>query len=191
MTDFIDSNKFFHRNKKKIDIENGSRTILNFWRWGYSDLLQNIYRGILAEFLISWALDLDTKPQNPWNPYDLKTKEGNRIEIKSTGYLQAWDYGTKQKPKFIIRERQRWTDKGLETKAEYNADIYILAYHKETNRKTIDPMDLDQWEFWVFSKQQIVSLLRNRKSISVSQLKKEDFLPIKFEEIKKQVNQIS
>jgi len=180
---FINPNKKFHINKENLEISKENRTALDLWRWGFSDLVQNINRGILAEFIIAWALKLDNTPRNPWDPYDLITEDGKRIEVKSTGYLQSWDYGTKPYPKFIIQQRQRWTESGLETNAEYNADVYILCYHKEKKRDKLDPMDLNQWDFWVFSKNEIVSLLKNRKSISVSQLEKEEFKPITILEI--------
>lgn len=34
-------------------------TILDFWGWAYSDCINNTTRGVLAEFLVAAALDLD------------------------------------------------------------------------------------------------------------------------------------
>ena len=135
MVNFISPDKKFHYDNTKLYLNSGNRTSLDFWQWGYSDLVQNVIRGILAEYIVAWVLNLDRTPRNPWEPFDLKTEDGERIEVKSTGYLQSWDYGTKPNPRFVIQERQRWTDSGLETRADFNADIYILCYHKEKNRK--------------------------------------------------------
>lgn len=178
MTDFIPYDKNFHFDGNEAELGNEKRTISDFWRWGYSDLIQNINRGILAEYIVAWALNLDKTPRNPWEAFDLITENGKRIEVKSTGYLQSWDYGTKPNPKFIIVERQRWTDTGLEKDADYNADVYVLCYHKETERSNLDPLNLKQWDFWVFSKKEIIKLLNGRKSITIRQLIKEDHQPI-------------
>lgn len=135
MNDFIDPSKFFHKNNKKIDLENGSRTIQHFWRWGYSDLIQNITRGVLAEFIVAWALDLDSKPRDPWQAYDLKTKDGKRVEVKSTGYLQDWYRKGKTpkiiNPRFVINQTRKWTaETGMEKEPSFNADVYVIIMKK-------------------------------------------------------------
>ena len=65
-----------------------------------------------------------------------------------------------------------------------NADVYVLCYHKEENIDRIDPMDLSQWDFWIFTKEEIVTLLNGRKSISISQLHKEGHSPVDLAEIR-------
>lgn len=188
MVNFISPDKKFHYDNNEICLNSGNRTSLDFWQWGYSDLVQNVIRGILAEYIVAWVLNLDRIPRNPWEPFDLKTEDGERIEVKSTGYLQSWDYGTKPNPRFVIQERQRWTDSGLETEADFNADIYILCYHKEKNRKYLDPMNLSQWDFWVFSKEGIINLLHGRKSISIAQLERENYKCISVRELAQKIN---
>lgn len=37
-------------------------TVSDFWSWAYSDLLNNTYRGVLAEFLVYAATN--TPPRN-------------------------------------------------------------------------------------------------------------------------------
>ena len=85
MSDFIPFDKNFHFDGNEAELGNEKRTISDFWRWGYSDLIQNINRGILAEYIVAWALNLDKKPRNPWEAFDLITEKGKRIEVKSTG----------------------------------------------------------------------------------------------------------
>ena len=187
MTDFISSDKIFHFDGNEAKLGTGKRTISDFWKWGYSDLIQNINRGILAEYIVAWALNLDKEPRNPWEAFDLITEDGKRIEVKSTGYLQSWDYGMKPKPKFVIEEKQRWTDAGLEKDVDYNADIYILCYHKETERGNLDPLNLKQWDFWAFSKDEIIRLLGGRKSITIKQLVKEGYQPVSVKDLKMEI----
>jgi hypothetical protein len=61
-----------------------------FWSWAFSDLKENTTRGVLAEFLVASALGIVGDVKAAWEPYDLKTYSGIRIEVKASGYLQAW-----------------------------------------------------------------------------------------------------
>lgn len=38
-------------------------TVKDFWSWAYSDLLNNTYRGVMAEFLVYSSLNSSTPPQ--------------------------------------------------------------------------------------------------------------------------------
>ena len=62
----------------------------DFWRWAYSDLLNNTHRGVLAEFLVHSALEAKDVARADWLPFDLTSPSGLRIEVKSSAYLQAW-----------------------------------------------------------------------------------------------------
>ena len=71
-------------------------TIKDFWAWAYSDLLSNISRGVLAEYIVKSALSLKANDENPtarivWYPYDLEGPRGIRIEVKSAACVQSWD----------------------------------------------------------------------------------------------------
>ena len=37
-------------------------TVLDFWRWAFSDLIDNTQRGVLAEFLVYSSLNRTTPP---------------------------------------------------------------------------------------------------------------------------------
>jgi hypothetical protein len=43
----------------------GGHTVLDFWRWAYSDITSNRNRSILAEYLVGLALRLWISPE--WN----------------------------------------------------------------------------------------------------------------------------
>ena len=51
----------------------------------------NALRGVLAEFIVASTIDILDKPREEWDAYDLKTKNGLKIEIKSSSYLQSWE----------------------------------------------------------------------------------------------------
>ena len=63
-------------------------TLLDFWRWSASDLVNNALRGKLAEYIVAQALDLTDTLRVEWDEYDLITPTRIRIEVKSAAYLQ-------------------------------------------------------------------------------------------------------
>jgi hypothetical protein len=47
-------------------------TVLDFWKWAFSDLMSNASRGVLAEFIVATALDSTSHLRQEWAPFDLK-----------------------------------------------------------------------------------------------------------------------
>ncbi|MCB0035652.1 MAG: hypothetical protein KDE51_16580, partial [Anaerolineales bacterium] len=48
-------------------------TLLDFWQWSSSDLVNNALRGVLAEFIVASALGCQTPTRTEWDAYDLQT----------------------------------------------------------------------------------------------------------------------
>ena len=66
-------------------------TVKDFWTWSVSDLVTNITRGRLAEFIVAKALGVSTDiVRYDWDSFDLTTPAGLKIEVKSAAYLQSW-----------------------------------------------------------------------------------------------------
>ncbi len=92
-------------------------------------------------------------------------------------------------PRFVITPRRSWTEStGLTKTFEFNADIYVLCYFNEKEREKADPMNLDQWNFWVFSQNEIIELLNGKKSISVKKLEENGIKSLNFNELKLAIN---
>ncbi len=54
------------------------------------------------------------------------------------------------------------------------ADVYVFALLAHTDKSTIDPLDLDQWQFFVLSRAAICARTRSQYSITLKSL---DSLP--------------
>ena len=54
------------------------------------DLRMNNVRGYLAEFLVAQAVG-SKAARVEWDDYDVLAPDGTRIEVKSSGLLQAWE----------------------------------------------------------------------------------------------------
>ncbi|MDM1353275.1 MULTISPECIES: hypothetical protein [Myroides] len=172
--------------KKHLSLKNGNEkflienqnlnfSLLDFWRWSVSDILSNATRGILAEFIVAKALDVDvSNVRDQWDAYDLIMPENIRVEVKSSAYLQSWEQLDYSKISFSTRTTIPWNrsiDKRSDT-AIRTADVYVFCLLKHKDKTTVNPLNLDQWEFYVISTVQLNNNLGNQKSISLNVLQK-------------------
>src|ERR1700712_838353 len=129
-------------------------TILDFWRWSASDILSNATRGVLAEFLVATATNIDiTQVRDEWGAFDLETPEGIKIEVKSAAYLQTWFQKAFSLISFSIKEARHWDSDTniLSTESKRHADVYVFCLLKHEIKSTVDPLKLDHWDFYVLA----------------------------------------
>ena len=163
--------------KKKFKGSSGildNHTINDFWQWAFSDLMQNTTRGVLAEYIIAAILGIDDKPRNPWTAYDLKLQDGRTIEIKTMSKLQAWTQKKLSDPMVVLKPTRDWDPETgkMEEIPTLTADIYIFCFFITEDHDIADPMDLNQWKFFILDKETIFDILKDRKSISLKLLDK-------------------
>jgi hypothetical protein len=151
-------------------------TLLDFWRWNSSDLVNNTTRGLLAEFIVASALGIDLSvPREGWSVWDLTSPEGIRIEVKSAAYLQSWTQRKLSRINFSIRPVHEWNveySSFTKSMLERFADVYVFCLLKHKDKETLNPLDLTQWEFYVISTDELNSKSRISKSISLSSIQK-------------------
>ena len=148
--------------------------LADFWRWAHSDLLTNTERGILAEYIVACALDVHGGTRIAWDRYDLVTKEGFTVEVKTSGYLQSWGQKAASKLVFGIRPTLGWdsTTNVYGTTRARRADIYVFCVYKHREQETADPLDLRQWDFYLLPTRILNEKVGMQKSISLSSLLK-------------------
>ena len=81
-------------------------SVSDFWRWSASDLVSNTARGALAEFIVAKAIDAISEGgvRGDWDPWDLTTEAGIKVEVKSSAYIQTWYQKEYSRPVFSIRK---------------------------------------------------------------------------------------
>ena len=127
-------------------------TLADFWGWRLSDLLDNLERGALAELIVATALGIPTDGVRVgWAVGDLTTLDGVRIEVKSAAYLQSWPQDHISKISFRAPKAVGWDpDTGKYVGApERHAHVYVFALLAHADKATVNPLDLDQWRFYV------------------------------------------
>lgn len=164
--------------------------LLDFWKWSVSDILSNSTRGVLAEFIVSQALKANTQIiRTEWDAYDLITPKGIKVEVKSSAYLQTWEQNEYSKISFSVRQAKPWdNDSGKRVKvAIRSADIYVFCLLNHLDKSTVNPLNLNQWEFYVCSIEELNNFAKNQKTLSLNQLRKLTN-SIQYEDLQTQVN---
>jgi hypothetical protein len=153
-------------------------SVLDFWRWGFSDLRTNIVRGVLAEFLVAKAVGDPSPLRNAWDNFDVTTPSGIRVEVKSSAYLQSWRQRDVSRLSFTGLLGREWSAVTNELAPErtLRADVYVFAIHICRKPEDYDPLRVDQWVFHVAT----AGLLRAVGSRSVSKAFLDRYAPQEY-----------
>ena len=157
-------------NGKKIEYN-----LLCFWRWSVSDILSNATRGRFAEFVVGTAVELDpTDLRDEWDAYDLTTSSGIRIEVKSAAYIQSWNQKKYSTISFSIKPAKLWDAKENMRKggSARPADVYVFCRLKHKEQETINPLKMEQWDFYVLPTFVLDNYGRSQSSITINSLVK-------------------
>jgi hypothetical protein len=165
------------------------RTISDFWQWAYSDLMQNVERAVLAEYIVAALIGVGNKLRVPWLAYDLKLPNGKTVEVKTMSKLQAWYQRRLSSPRVVIKPTRKWDPKTgvMEKEPKLHADLYVICYFNADSHDLADPLNLAQWEFYAFNRKQVEKMLEGRKSISLKYLEKLGINPIKAHELREHI----
>lgn len=149
--------------------------LFDFWRWSTSDLVSNVVRGIFAEFLIAQALGIDTSGvRDSWAAFDLLTPDGVRVEVKSAAYVQSWWQRRLSPVSFAVRRTRAWSaETGLmAADAARQADVYVFALLAHADKASIEPLNVEQWRFFVVPTAVLDARTRSQHSITLASLRR-------------------
>ena len=171
-------NESFHSDGQNLGFD-----LLSFWKWSCSDLVSNATRGRLAEFIVAKALGVTTDcVRDEWGAYDLNMSEGIKIEVKSAAFVQSWHQDKLSKISFLTpktREYSPDTNK-LAQERRRQADVYVFALLGYKDKPNLDPMNINQWSFYVVSTRKLDSRTRSQYSITLPTLEKLTQGPVSF-----------
>lgn len=166
--------------------------ILSFWQWSSSELLENALRGKLAEFIVASSINVTDKTREEWDAYDLMTNDGLKIEIKSSAYLQSWSQTELSKIKFGIQPTRKWEENSKRsTNVQRQSDIYIFCVLAHKDKKTVNPLDLSQWDFYILDTKVLNEKVPTQKTITLGSLLKLNPVNVKYNDLKKGIEKYS
>jgi hypothetical protein len=160
----------FHVSGKKLEFD-----LLSFWQWSASDLVSNTTRGIVAEYIVARALGLaESGVRDGWAAFDLETPSGIEVEVKSAAYVQSWYQKRLSSITFTTPKTRAWdADTNVQSReSRRQADAYVFALLAQTDKTTIDPLNLDQWRFYVLPTAILDQRTRSQHSITLKSLEK-------------------
>ena len=162
-----------------------------FWRYAYSDLIDNRNRAAFGEFIVAKAVGATETPYSSWESYDIKSPDGIKIEVKTSAYIQTWKQEKLSIPTFDISKKYGWVGETSEwdNVKDRQANVYVFCLHLEKDKlKQLTPENSENWLFYVVSTNLINEKLADQKSLRISTL--EDFLgiqPIQYENLKSEI----
>lgn len=164
---------------------------MEFWQWATPDLLTNTTRGILAEYIVATDLGVDGILRNDWEPYDLTSENGIKIEVKTSAYIQTWHQTKFSKIIYSIKPATKYnpTTNMFDRNPQRHSDYYIFCLLNHKNQETINPLDLDQWTFYILSTRTLDKELPNQKTITLGSLLKLNPIECKYGQINKVLNE--
>ena len=146
-----------------------SLSLLDYWRWSGSSLMDNTARGMLAEFLVAAAVGAHETPRVEWERYDLRTRSGVTIEVKSAAAIQSWKQTAPTPIQFSIGPRQGWDPETAQYsgKARRWADLYVFCVLAGA-----DPLNVDKWQFYVLPRAVLDESCGTQRTIRLEPLRK-------------------
>ena len=171
-------------------------SVLEFWQYGFSSLNSNVLRGALAEFIIENALKENTQSEirSPWGDYDVLFNE-KKIEVKCCSYIQDWDQndyskvswsGLKAKELYYSDATRKMSD--ISPNIDYKSDVYVFALFMHKDHETLDILDMNQWCFWVLTKDKLREVTKDRSSLSMVKLQKLGIEPVAFNDLANKIS---
>ncbi|HWB02775.1 MAG TPA: hypothetical protein VG796_07095 [Verrucomicrobiales bacterium] len=150
-------------------------TLLDFWQWSVSDLVSNVTRGRLAEFIVATALGIDVSGvRSEWDPFDLTMPPPSclKIEVKSAALIQSWFQARHSKITWRTPATRAWDfqTNRLAEEARRQADVYVFALLHHPDQETIDPMNTAQWSFFALATRVLDERKRSQHSITLPSL---------------------
>ena len=160
------------------------RKIVDFWSWNGSDLLNNTLRGALAEYIVAQALNIElNQVRQDWTEYDLITNDGIKIEVKCSAYLQSWEQNHLSSIRFGCAPSQAFVNQKYDGNKLRHSDIYIFCLFECKDPEIANPLNLDQWLFYILPTKIIDDKLKQQKTISLKSLLKLSPMEARFHEI--------
>jgi hypothetical protein len=149
---------------------------LAFWQWSVSDLVSNVTRGRLAEFVVARALGIRTDGvRDEWAAFDLITPTSVKVEVKSAAFIQSWHQVRLSSISFVTPATRAWdAETNVQSQeAKRQAHVYVFALLAHTEKSTVDPLDVSQWRFYVLPTTVLNARVRSQHSITLRTLEKQ------------------
>ena len=150
-----------------------SLTVNDFWRWSYSDLNDGICRSTLAKFIVATSLEVPNLNQGLSRtlkrPYDLISKDGYRIEVKSAAYNESVDEEHPDCISFGIAPTELSGRIEETNTAHRYSDVFVFCVYTAVS-KNETPLNMDFWDFYILPTKVLNEKMPIQKTITFQSL---------------------
>ncbi|WP_405395058.1 hypothetical protein [Microbispora hainanensis] len=146
--------------------------LTDFWAWACSDLMSNRLRGVLAEYIVALAMGAGDGVRTEWDAVGLRLPGGLDIEVKSAAYVQSWSQQRLSRIEFNVAPAKGWDARTntVATVPHRPSRVYVFCLLHHTDKATVNPLDLDQWEFYVTPTTMLDAALGTQARVSLARL---------------------
>ena len=98
---------------------------------------------------------------------------GKRIEVKQTSYYHPWNETQKvsdQRIFSITKANSNYENVEMENKYEWQNDIYVFCLNTGKTKAESNPLDVNNWEFYVVTTKTINKECGDNKTISLGRV---------------------
>lgn len=171
-------------------------TLRDYWSWAGSDLLSNAQRGVMAEFLVARALGTADTLRLEWGAFDVRTRAGDEVEVKSAAYWQSWPQAKPSVIEFDIAPRKQVWDPLTNETETYDpprriAKAYVFGILGDPARRNPDPLDIDQWRFLVLPTSKLDAERPRQKKIRLNPLLSLDPQDVSFAGLREAIEAVT
>ena len=179
--------EIFTLNGESVDFD-----FLDFWRFHYS----NIYdlQDKIAEFIVSKALGISAAQNDQyWTLWDVSYRD-KRIEVKETSYYHSFNQEgrvSKQRVFGITKANGSYDpDKSGNNEFCRQNDVYVFCLNTGDTRESSNPLNLNNWEFYIVPTAVINEKCGDNKTISLGRIKSMGFSAKRYDEIRAEIDNI-
>jgi hypothetical protein len=92
--------------------------------------------------------------------------------VKSAAFVQSWSQHKLSNIIFRIPRTRAWNAETniLENESRRQAQVYVFALLAHEEKSSIDPLNINQWQFFVLSSKQLDNRTRSQHSITLRSL---------------------
>jgi hypothetical protein len=151
--------------------------------------VENVQRGVFAEFLVAAALGATHVRRVGWAGYNLDY-DGKKIEVKSSAYLQSWLQRALARPVFSIGAQQQWIERtGAFEDPRRVADCYVFCLYHDKDGPNAEILNVARWTFYALGITALIQHCQTAKTLSLERLET-IATPVSFDELKRRVDRV-
>lgn len=151
---YLSGEECFRYNDEETELK-----ILDMWRWYFSDLFD--IKAVVAEYMVSKALGF-TKPYNTgyWTAHRIEYRE-RIIDLRAATYIRSMRY--KRAEGNMVRH--------IDIRAK-DGDIYVFCINTGKTDIEADPLNLNNWRFYIIPVWYLENECEKNRSISLTKVQR-------------------